>query len=340
MYPTVQYVLNQFLGLLDDPIGTIFNPTGLPAGIPTPWQSAFNEAYDVLYSQFLVQQVPQIVMVLQGIVVAPGQTSITPAQMGIADFGSFDWLAERQFGSQDKFIDLTQLDRLTQRAQTDRLLEFVWRDNTFWFVGATTTRELQIQYQSSGEAPSNVNTQIMVDGCSTFLSNYAAGVAGPRKGKDEIGRRCMSVAVGPKFDQGTAGGELFRLISPLVRERQHVQAAHKPFTTQRRMWAGGRAIPYVAAQQGTTGGGSQNVPVSYTSGNADPNGTIIGTINGINAVFFLPVGVFSLTLYKNGTLMTAGVDYNAVNNQITFVSGAIPQPGDILTALAYPVYQG
>jgi len=334
MYPTVAYVQQQFLGLLDDPAGTVFNPT-LPAGQTTPWQIAFNEAYDVLYSSFLNNQCPRIVQIVQGIALPPMTTSITPAQMGITSLGSFEYLAERLYGSQDKFLDLGQLDRLSQRAMTDRLLEFVWRNNTFYFVGATTVRELQLEYDSSGQAPTDPAAQIMVDGCATFLSNYAAGVAGQRKGYDEIAGRCFNLAVGPKFNMGTAGGELFRLIQPLVRERQHVQAAHKPYTTDRRAASPRRGIPYVAVQAGTTGGGSQNSPVPFSS----QNGTIVGAIDGINAVFWLSVGVQSFTLFVNGVLQTQGVDYVALNNQATFNSGSIPQPGSILTANGYPIYQ-
>lgn len=340
MYPTVQYVLNQFLGILDDPLGIIFNPTGLPAGIPTPWQVGYQEAYDVLYNQFLLQQVPRIVQVLEGIVVPPQTTSMTPADMGITDFGSFEWLAERQYGSQEKFRDLGQLDRLDQREPVDQLRQFVWRNNTFYFIGATTTRELQIEYDSSGVAPLALDTTIGVDSCSNFLSNYAAGVAGLRKGKDEIAARAMMRAVGPKFDYGVAGGELYRLIAPLVRERQHVQAAHKPYTTTRRLARGGRALPYVAAQAGTTGGGAQNVPVQYSSANADPSNTIIGTIDGVNLIFYIPVGLISPpNVYRNGVLMTLGVDVATNNNEIIFLPPQIPQPGDIITATAYPAYQ-
>lgn len=333
-YPTVGDVLNQVLGILDDPLGTIYNPTGLPTGVPTPFQTGFNEAYDVLYSSFLNNQCPRIVQIVDGIALPPSTTSITPADMGIDSLGSFEWFGERLYGSTDKFIDILQLDRLNQRAMTDRLIEFVWRNNTFYFVGATTVRELQLEYDSSGVAPTDLDTQIKVDGAKTFLSNYTVAVIGGRKGADETATRCWNLAVGPKFNMGTAGGELFRLIQPLVRERQHVKVAPMPYTVRRRMGVG-RGPVYVSTQAGTTGGGSQNSPVQFSS----QNGTIVGVIDGVNSQYFLTVGIVSFSLFRNGLLQTYGTDYTAINNQINFLPGAIPQVGDILTANGYPQYQ-
>lgn len=60
-----------------------------------------------------------------------------------------------------------------------------------------------------------------------------------------------------------------------------------------------------------------------------------GTLNGLNAQFTLssaPVPALSLHLYRNGILQRAGTDYTLDGALVTFVSGAIPQPGDILLA--------
>ena len=64
--------------------------------------------------------------------------------------------------------------------------------------------------------------------------------------------------------------------------------------------------------------------------------TPTGTINGVNATFTLansPSPAGSLLLFKNGQLMkAAGADYTLTGNSIAFVSGAIPQTGDVLLA--------
>jgi hypothetical protein len=93
-------------------------------------------------------------------------------------------------------------------------------------------------------------------------------------------------------------------------------------------------VPYVAAQQGTTGGGSQDVPIQYSSA----TGTITGRIDGINNIFWIVVGVRHATVFVNGIARTENVDYTRLNNQITFVTS--PQPGDVISAEAYPLYDG
>lgn len=337
MFPTRLQVKQRYLQIVDDPAGAVFTDTVPPGSNSISiFQAAFAEAYDIIFSAFLNEQVSRVEQVVQNIIVPPSPVpfSLSPAQMGIADFADWEWISERTAGSNDQFLDLVDEDRLWQRAPTDRLLETVWQNNAFQFVGCTTARELQLKYVSSGEAPTSDDTTIGIDNSLTFLSNYAAGASAQKKGYDEIGARCKSLAVGPKFDLGTIGGELFRLVQPLVRSRQNVQTAHKPYTTQRRL-AIRRGIPYVAVQQGTTGGGAQNVPVQFTSA----NGTIVGVIDGINAVFWLSVGIQSFSLYKNGLLQTMNADYTALNNQITFVPASVPQAGDLLTAEGYPIFQ-
>lgn len=337
-FPTRLQVKQRFWALLDDPIGKVFTDTPVPTSPPGPslFQAAFGEAYDVLYNAFLNQQVPAVEIVVQGIIVPayPTLFSLAPDQMGISDFADFEWIAERTAGSNDKFIDLCDEDRLTQRAPTDRLLETVWQDGAFQFVGCTTVRELQIKYVSSGQAPVLDASQIRVDNSLTFLSNYAVGTVGGRKGYDEIANRCMQVAVGPKFNLGSIGGELFRLTQPLVRSRQNVQIAPTPYTTQRRTGYQ-RGIPYVAAQAGTTGGGSINTPVQFSSA----AGTIVGAIDGTNLIFWLTIGgVISMQLFRNGVLQTVGGDYASIGNQITFFLASVPQPGDLITAEAFINY--
>jgi hypothetical protein len=61
-----------------------------------------------------------------------------------------------------------------------------------------------------------------------------------------------------------------------------------------------------------------------------------GVVDGSNATFTLANSLSpaaSLTLYRNGLLQQAGVDYNIqTDGTILFVSAAVPQPGDVLLA--------
>jgi len=61
--------------------------------------------------------------------------------------------------------------------------------------------------------------------------------------------------------------------------------------------------------------------------------TPAGAINGVNAAYTLsqsPSPSSSLVVYRNGVRLTAGVDYTAVGQAITFGSTLVPQTGDTL----------
>jgi hypothetical protein len=304
------------------------------------FQVGLNEAYDVLYAEFLKAQAPRIEIQVE-ITIPAGTTQLTPAQMGISDFGDFVWLSERVLGSNDKYIDLEPVDRLAQRPPFTLLKQFNYRDGTFFFIGATNNIDMLVRYDTSGQAPvsdgtkPSCNAQITVDSSQNFLANYTVSVIGPRKGYDEIAADCRNLAMGSRYNSDAIiGGQLYSLLSPLVRSRQNVQVAPKPFTAARRLglfWA----TPYIAAQQGATGGGSQNVPVQFSS----TNGGIIGAIDGINNTFVVNAAVLSMSVYVNQGLQVQGVDYVPTNNQMVFNPASIPQPGSSITAQCYLLYQ-
>jgi hypothetical protein len=59
-----------------------------------------------------------------------------------------------------------------------------------------------------------------------------------------------------------------------------------------------------------------------------------GIVDGSNNTFTLantPLGT-SLMMFRNGLYMTVGSDYNLTGSTVQFVAGAVPQPGDTLTA--------
>ncbi len=60
-----------------------------------------------------------------------------------------------------------------------------------------------------------------------------------------------------------------------------------------------------------------------------------GTVNGANTTFTLvstPSSALTLTVYRNGVLLSNGVDYSLNGATITFVSSQAPQSGDVLQA--------
>lgn len=325
-YPTRGAVKIRFQQILDDYPQTATSPFTENVFAP-----AFAEAYDVLYAAFLTNQVPRVELMVDT-EVAPYTTQLLPSDFGIANFGDFIFMREKAYGSNEKYRDMCSVDVLSQREPGPYLREFNYRNNTFYLVGATSLLDVQLKYDDSSQAPTDDAVQIGVDSCINFLANYAVGVAGGRKGYQQTAVRCMALAVGPKYTEGIIGGQLFALVSPLVRSRQKVQIAHRPYTTWGRPYSRLGASPYVAAQQGTTGGGSQNVPIQVSSA----LGSIVGSIDGINLIFWLNLSqVVTMVLYRNGVMQTIGTDYSFVSNQITFAPASVPQPGDILTAEAY-----
>lgn len=60
-----------------------------------------------------------------------------------------------------------------------------------------------------------------------------------------------------------------------------------------------------------------------------------GTVDGANRTFtlrFSPSPSASLALYRNGILQKQGLDYTLSGLTVTFVTGAVPQPGDVIAA--------
>ncbi len=83
---------------------------------------------------------------------------------------------------------------------------------------------------------------------------------------------------------------------------------------------------------GTSGacGGGGGLTSLYSDGE-----TPSGTLNGTNAAFTLqyaPSPAGSLDLYRNGLLMSQGLDYILTGNMIEFFLLSTPQPGDIVVA--------
>lgn len=62
---------------------------------------------------------------------------------------------------------------------------------------------------------------------------------------------------------------------------------------------------------------------------------VSGTIDGVNAIFTLAATpTATLQLYRNGIEQTVGSDFTLSANVVTFQPGAVPQPGDVLIAIA------
>jgi len=68
-----------------------------------------------------------------------------------------------------------------------------------------------------------------------------------------------------------------------------------------------------------------------TGGSPQP---MIGTIDGVNAVFTTPVTVINgAAIYSNGILQDPSLSYTLVGSTVTFNAANIPQPGDDLSGI-------
>jgi hypothetical protein len=104
----------------------------------------------------------------------------------------------------------------------------------------------------------------------------------------------------------------------MVRSRQRVPCAPKPYSVVRRRWQ--KRQPYIAANQ-PAGGGSKPAIFSLF------DNTITGTLDGVNAQFFLTFPVSRVIVHLNGVTLTPGQHYIQGANMVTFVAPYIPQPG-------------
>jgi hypothetical protein len=325
-YPTVAQIQTDFGILLDDPNQVRFTPALFTVG--------FQQAFDSLFNTLLNSQAPILQIIVNAsspviganMIIAPNTLSFNPVAAGIVDMADYVRLEERTANSTEKFTDMTSWDQLPQRSATDRLIDYVFRLDTFFFVGATIARELQLTYDSAGIAPASGS--IMVDGSRTFLAKASAAAVGGILGLDELAARYRIEAYGSRYDQtGVPGGELLRIVAPRVRSEQHTPMAIKPYSVYRSRLK--RRVPYVVAQQGQGVGR----PTQFSSA----FGTVTGAINGSNLVFLIPNAANTIDVYRNGLLMTAGgIDYTFLGgNQFTFVVAQTPQVGDIITVDAW-----
>ena len=61
---------------------------------------------------------------------------------------------------------------------------------------------------------------------------------------------------------------------------------------------------------------------------------LVGTINGVNAVFTTPTAVVSgVVVFRNGLVQDPALSYSLVANTITFNAANIPQTGDDLVCI-------
>lgn len=134
--------------------------------------------------------------------------------------------------SPNDFSAMTNLDRLSQQDPIQSLREWVWRDEVFWFRGATEERQLKIEYESSGTAP--VAGDVGIDDARDFLAHRTAALAAGTRGFDGRAKDLMFLAVGKSGQCDGSGGLLFDLMKPMLMEKQKRRKRPGAFRPRRR----------------------------------------------------------------------------------------------------------
>jgi hypothetical protein len=134
--------------------------------------------------------------------------------------------------SNDYYTKINQLSELPTWVAQTQLLVYVWQNNTFYFIGATTTRELRLAYFASGTAPAS--GAVGIDDSLDFLAYRTAA----------IGSKILGNTRGPDLDaQATAYLNLH--VTPLIRSMQNEPAQPRAYRT------GGRRQPGLINPAGT-----------------------------------------------------------------------------------------
>lgn len=321
--PTVAQIFERARYLLDDP-DPGSDPVTYETGVIFPdavLRPAFSEGYDVVFAAMLELQAAKIKRIATYTLPAL-TTELTPATIGINDFGELvsDGLRERSGGAETRYIPLYERNRLPQRTMGSRLEDFVWREDTFEFIGATQPVYLQIEYYASGAAPEA--GLVGIDGSLTAFGYLTAGIAGTIKGHGE-GETFQVRALGKSYvpgDYGTIGGEVSRLLGPALRARDRVPIQPQAFSLSR--YTGFRRAPSINIAAQPAGTGEMPITMQYS------DGTISGTLDGENPTFNLSIPVTHANVYLNGVLLELGTGYSHTLNIVTFLVGYIPNPGD------------
>ena len=234
MIPTVEQVLDQAAYHLGDQTGRKFSHEKL-----TP---AFHAAFQEIHDHLLAYQIPLIEYVTT--YTLPVNTSLlTPATALIANFGELIRMEERPSGSSEDYKDVIACGELPQTDSQDRLYQYKWRLDTFYFVAATQAIQLRLTYYGSGTAPTTGS--VGIDNSMNFLSKRTAAIAGKTAGMIEVAGDLDVEARGRNLDG--SGGDLHRLLQPMVRARNKVRVQMPAYS------AGGNAptnsrggVPYLA----------------------------------------------------------------------------------------------
>ena len=208
--PTVAQVLLDAAKLLGDPLQETYTDAELQ-----PWyEFAYRELWDLCMRWRLPVAYREVLYTLPA-----NTTSLTPATANITNMGDPQKLWERRAGSSENYIVMTAVDELPQITSESALRWWKWEGDTFYFISATSSRQLKIEYILSGAAPTS--GQIGFDNSRNFLATRAASLMAGIRGMPQEADRLTVLALGPNRTADGSGGQLRTLVIPMLQEKQN-----------------------------------------------------------------------------------------------------------------------
>jgi hypothetical protein len=201
--------INDLVGqLLGDPLLEVFD-----AATQRPFIGlAYREFWDLMM-QWDLQKVNRTVYYT-----LPANTSsLTPATMGVSDWGEPENLWERG-SSAEPWAHMRPVDFLPDPTPRSVLGLWAYEGDTLLFVPSTSIRYLKVDYIASGSCPTS--GPVGIDNSLSFLATRTASwLAGRNMGPGEADR-LKREALGPNMEADGSGGLLRGLIHPMLLEKQ------------------------------------------------------------------------------------------------------------------------
>lgn len=188
----------------------------------------FGTAYRELFRAFQSNSLP-IADRERTFTLPASTTSYTPAQAGITDFGEPLSVFESSAEGQSE-MEVHETDRLPSTEAGTELRWWLWRGDTFYFVGSTESRFLRVTYTASGNPPQAGS--VGIDDARDFLAYRTASLAG-RTRDEERSEQFRLDALGPRLQADGSGGLLFQLLNPMILKMQSLPRRRQPFRPRR-----------------------------------------------------------------------------------------------------------
>ena len=211
---TAADVMNRSGALLNDSSLSIFT---YAAQIPY-----LNVAMDELQELFEENNVPATNVVSSVITIAAGVTTLDTAAGLPTNLVEIQMLGERNSGTTDSFIPMTRVDYLPQTAVvTVQLVYWAWIGEVIKFIGATTNRDVELNYIKDLFTTVTTSTDpISLINSKSFLSYRTAALCAEFVGENK--ERADSL-------NGDAILALQRTLNISTKGRQAIFTRRRPF---------------------------------------------------------------------------------------------------------------